>query len=247
MYGRTYRSKTSAYKKRKQNRKRATTTRRRTTMRKRPFRKNTPLMPSAEKKYFDYGLSSTNFAKYNDISTLSNGYSCTDFSVKCDQGLAVNARIGNKIFMTGAIFDYQFASMTSATNQIRYKWYLVRIPEGYDYPATDIVPPMFDANPFAVGTYDWHSLPDPETSSQFKIVAKGQGSLKADNISAQTSYSQGRKYLKLGFNCKFDNQTSGSPPITNQMRLILQADSGGVVQGTGITASVNLRVFYLDN
>lgn len=247
MYGRTYRSKTSAYKKRKQNRRRATTTRRRSTMRKRPFRKNTTLVPSAEKKYFDYGFNSINFAQYNDVSTLTNGYLVQEVSLKCDQGLAINARIGNKVFLTGGIMDIQLASMTSQTNQIKYKYFLVRIPDAYDYPTTDIVSTMFDANPFNTGIFDWHSNLDPETGSQFKIVAKGQGTLRADNIAAQTSRYQGRKYLKLGFPCKFDNQTTGSPPITNQLRLIFFADTGGIVQGTGITASVNFRMFYLDN
>jgi len=222
--------------------------RRKGAMRKRYVRKNTSLIPSAEKKYFDFGFTAINVAQYYDaVVSGSNGYTCQETSLKCDQGLAVNARIGNKVFLTGGILDLQIATMTSQTNAIKYKWYLVRIPDCYDYPAQDIVPPMFDANPFNTGIFDWHSNLDPETASQFKIVAKGQGTLKADNIASQTSRVQQRKYLKLGFPCKFDNQTTGSPPVTNQLRMVVFADTGGIVQGTGITVSTNFRLFYLDN
>lgn len=243
-----YRSKKSSYAKRKQTRRRAPLRRKRTGMRKRSYRKNTQVIASAEKKYFDYGVPGNNFAQYNDPAVSgSNGYHVSDQSLKCDQGLGVNARIGNKVFLTGAIMDLQFATQTSQTNAIKYKWFLVRIPDCYDYPPVDIVPAMFDTNPFNVNIFDWHSNRDPETGSQFKIVAKGQGTLRADSLAAQTSRAQIRRYLKLGFPCKFDNNVTGTPPITNQMRLIMFADTGGVSVGTGITGSVNLRVFYLDN
>lgn len=242
-----YKSKRSSYAKRKSTRRRTKVSRKRAGMRKKVYRKNTALVPSAEKKYFDYGITSQAFAQYNNFIAGTNGYSCTDQSIICNRGLGPNARIGNKVFMTGGILDIQMVAQPSVTNAIKYKWFVVRVPDSYDYPSVDIVTPMFDANPFTTGIFDWHSNLDPETASQFKIVAKGQGTLRPDSISGQTSRNQTRRYLKLGFPCKWDSDVLNAPPITNQLRLIMFADSGDNSTSTGILGSVNFRMFYLDN
>ena len=246
MYGRTYRSKTSAGKKRKQYRKRTTGNRKRTTMRKRYLTKNRPVAISAEKKYIEHGFTSQNFAKYNGAGS---GYYVTNSTPRPEQGLGIQGRIGQKIFCTGCIMDVEIFSQTNVTNAIKYKYYVVRLPDAYDLPVTDIVPDMFDPNPFITGIYDWHSNLDPEKTSQFKIITKGQGTLRPDSISGQTSRTQFRKYLKLGFELKFDSATTGVDAIKNQWRIILFADTGDrdTAVLTGMGCSMNFRTFYLDN
>lgn len=241
-----YKSKRSAYAKRKQTRRRTKVPRKRAGMRKKVYRKNTALIPSAEKKYFDHGFTNLPFAQYNGIL---NGYLVENITPLPVQGLGSNNRIGSKIFLTGAIMDIQFVSQANSTNQFRYRWYLVRIPDCYDFPATDIVPAMFDSDPFNAGIYNWHSNLDPEKQSQFKIVAQGQGSLRPDSLATQTSRVQSRKYLKLGFDLKWDTAVLLDQSIKNQLRMIVFADSGDSAGAslTGANVSVNLRSFYLDN
>ena len=244
MYGK-YRSKTSAGKKRKQYRKRSTGNRKRTGMRKRNYTKNRPVGLSAEKKYIEHGFTSQTFGLYN--GSPSNGYYVTQTTPRPIQGLGNNARIGQKIFCTGAIMDVEIYSQANVTNAIRYKYFVVRIPDAYDNPATDIVPAMFDPNPFLTSVYDWHSNLDPEKTSQFKIISKGQGMLKPDSIAGQTSRTQFRKYLKLGFELKWDDTTLASESVKNQWRVILFADTGDTSLTTGMACSMNFRTFYLDN
>jgi len=245
MYGR-YRSKTSVGKRRKQYRKRSNMPRKRTAYRKRTYRKNTPVTLSAEKKYIEHGFTSQNFAKYN-VSPAS-GYYVTNSTPRPEQGLGINGRIGQKIFVTGAIMDCEIYTQTNVTNAIKYKYYVVRLPDAYDLPVTDIVPDMFDVNPW-INVYDWHSNIDPEKTSQFKIITKGQGTLKPDSIAGQTSRTQFRKFLKLGFELKFDSATIGVDAIKNQWRIILFADTGDrdAASLTGMGCSMNFRTFFIDN
>lgn len=239
-----YKSKRSAYAKRKQTRRRAQVSRKRAGMRKKVYRKNTALVPSAEKKYFDHGFTNLPSAQYTGPLV---GYLVENVTPIPSQGLGQNNRIGQKIFATGCILDCRITTQSSVTNAIKYKYYLVRIPDCYDYPATDIVPSMFDSNPFNSGVFDWHSNLDPETQGQFKVMAKGQGTILPDSIAGQTGIVQFRKYLKLGFASKWDSLTLLSQPVSSQWRLILFTDTGDNSANTGVTASMNFRTFYLDN
>ena len=126
MYGRNYRSKASAGKKRKQYRKRTTTTRRRTAMRKNLYTRNKPVALSAEKKYIEHGITNQPFAQ---VSGILQGYFVINTTPNPQQGLGQNARIGQKIFCTGSIMDVQFTTQASTINAIKYRYYVVRIPD----------------------------------------------------------------------------------------------------------------------
>lgn len=243
-YGRPYRSKKSAGAKRKQYRKKSTSTRKRTGMRKTGYRKNTQLIPSAEKKYIEHGYTGEPFAQ---LDVISNAYEIANVTPNPLQNFTRSGRVGNKIFLTGGIMDLQLTTLATTSNAIKYKWFLVKIPSSFNFPAVDIVTQMFDPNPFLTGIYDWHSNLDPEERTNFRIVAKGQGTIKPDSIAGQTGIVQIRKYLKYGFPLKWDTNNPNEESVVNQMRLIFFADSGNLNLSSGITASANFRSFYLDN
>ena len=113
MYGKSYRSKKSAGAKRKQYRKRSQTTRRRAGMRKTGYRKNTQLVPSAEKKYIDHGYTGEPFAQFNNTS---NAYEVANVTPNPLQNFTRSGRIGNKIFLTGGIMDLQIQTQSNVVN-----------------------------------------------------------------------------------------------------------------------------------
>jgi hypothetical protein len=213
-------------------------------MKRKPFRKNVNPTVSIEKKVFDFSQGSLSFAQ--TIGSFS-GHNYSNPTPAIANGTAVNQRIGNKVMLTGARLDIEFTGQTSQNNAVKYRWYLIRMPQqGAAQMSGDPTDEFLDENPFATGIYDWHSSIDHERSQSFKVVATGTGRLAADQIAGQTSRAQLRKYLKLGHIVKYDNDIPGTV-VENQYRIIFLADSGDVTAATGLTAKYNIRWYYVDN
>lgn len=209
------------------------------------LRKNVKPSVSIEKKVFDFTQSSIAVAQTNTAGVSGHNYSNPTPTIA--NGTAVNECIGNKVMLTGARLDIEFTGQASHTNTLRYRWYLIRLPQqGSSQLSGDPTDEFLDQNPFATGIYDWHSPVDHERSQSFKIVATGTGKLIADQIAGQTARAQLRKYLKLGHILKYDNDVSRTP-VENSYRMIFLADSGDTTAASGMQVKYNMRWYYVDN
>lgn len=198
---------------------------------------------NVEKKY-------QNFSQINQPFGVVNGASDAFFSENITPVLTQNVtgsgRTGNSVKLTSVVFQLRVASQSSTSDAFKYKWYIVCKPDCGTATATATVATQcFDANPFN-GRFDYHVNRDPEQFRNYRILRQGKGTLQADQLSGQTALNQATIPIKLNHRLRYESDGT-TTPVTNNMYLIIFADSGDVAANTAALVSYACRFYYVDN
>lgn len=163
------------------------------------------------------------------------------------QGIAQGGRIGNKLKLISACLDLQIKGNLNCVNQFRYKWYVVCKPDSTatTTTASSATNNMFEVNTFT-GNVDYHSNRDAEFFKNYRIIAKGKGSLQQDQISGATAINQIKVPLKLSHHLTY-NADANVNTTTNNFYLMILGDSGTAAALDGGLVLYNVRWWYVDN
>ena len=195
---------------------------------------------NVEKKYIDGVITS------NDTPFSQANFYAVDVTPVLTQGITNNTRNGNSVKLVSGRFDFQIKADVLTSNEFRYRWVLVCVPDSQTVQSAGTVTQrMFDTNIFG-SYYDYHSQRDPEFMKSFKVVSSGSGKLTADSISGQAGINQFHQNLKLNHHLRYDSNAS-SIVTSNAMYLIVLGDSGSTLGTTGGLLSWSSRFWYVDN
>lgn len=183
------------------------------------------------------------FALNNGVAT---GAYVADITPSPAQGVTGSTRNGNSVKIVSACIDIQIKQDTLTANDFRYKWFIVVTPDVASAPsALSALSLFFEPNPFT-GFIDYHSNRDPEYFHAFRVIKRGTGMLKADQLASQTAYNQIKVPLKLKHHLKFNADIS-TTTTKNKFYMFIVADTGSVTATTGGLAYYNCRWYYTDN
>lgn len=209
---------------------------------------STAAIRSAVKGYIDKQVETKKKDKAEVPSPCGiNAPLCLDISPTITQGSGEGERLGLKMLITGSRFEMNVQTQVSATNAIKYKYYIINNPDAITLLTPAQVLSLFlDANTFVPGQRDYHSLRNPDNLQSLKIVAQGRGVLNADTLAlTQTAYSQISRNLKLNLLQKYASDGISST-LMNRLYLLIVTDSGDTTFSSGLTITSAMRYFFKD-
>lgn len=163
------------------------------------------------------------------------------------QGTGGSDRVGNSIKIVSAMFQARIQQQLNTTGPIKYRWFIFNRPDNtVDLSSQDMFDAVFDENPFS-GYRDYFANRDPEYFTQFKVIAKGSGNLKADTATGNQGFAHIKQPLKLSLHQKYDSSESVTT-TKNKLYLIVQCDTGDVGSASnGMLLQYDIKYYYVDN
>lgn len=194
---------------------------------------------------YTYPTNQASVARLNGTGNSGGFYTTIDPNVT--EGVTATQRNGDSYKLISACADMEFRQQDNCINEIRYKWYIVRVPQNSANESdVTLFNKFFITNPFT-GVRDFHSSRDPQYFSSFKIVKSGKGLLIQNSLTGEKSQNQIKIPLKLGFHQKFATDVSVTPTI-NSFKLFVVGDTGDKgVPLTGVYMNFTIKYFFTDN
>lgn len=209
--------------------------------------KNLQMMCKPEKKYQDVNQDEVQYLGQYAATVTDEGAFYAAINPSIVVGNGVSGRVGNKITLVSGYLQIQLRQMSSTINPVRYRYWVMNRKENTpsDIGSLSTFNDYFNTNPFS-GVRDYFCNPSMETMRSLKVVARGQGIVRADPANtgqAMTAFI--KRPLKLNLVQSYDNANA---TVTNQNKLYLfvQCDNGQIGTNTGLQMLYTCRFWYTD-
>lgn len=198
-------------------------------------------MVNAEKKTKETYLNGVGVAQLNNAA---DGIYCNTITPVISQGNGFDARSGRSIKLCGAYLRGKFTAQTNCVNKIKYNMMIVQVL-GKAQTTTEITAGMFNPDSLS-GIRDYFAPRNPDSFTDYKIIASRNYTLYPDTISGQTGIIDYMMPLKLNHHIRYSNNTNTIDE--GELFVIIRADSGDSGSAnTGAFWQMSIRFTYYDN
>lgn len=168
------------------------------------------------------------------------------------QGTASNQRVGDSIKIVRIDLNLKFAyntgtpATTSVFNQI-FNWYLVRYKKTPSTSGTTAFGISEFLNQDQNSQYTPCSFPNPDTGSNFQLMANGQCEVMLPTV--PTASAGANKIVSITHNSNFHQEYSGSAntTITDNMCFIVVTALNGINTGGASVVDIQSAMWFVDN
>lgn len=196
---------------------------------------------NAEKKVKETYLNGVGVGQVNGAL---DGIYCSSIVPTISQGSGFDTRNGRSIKLSGAYLRGKFVAQTNTVNKVRFNMMIVK-NVGKPQTTSEVVNGMFNVDALS-GIRDYFAPRNPDSFSDYRIIANRNYTLYPDSISGQTGIIDYTLPLKLNHHIRYSNNTSTIEE--GDMFVIIRADSGD--SGTGATGAfwqMSIRLTFYDN
>lgn len=198
-------------------------------------------MINAEKKTIDSYINGQGVAQLNNAV---DGIYVSSIVPTISQGAQYDQRNGRSIKLSGAHLRGKFVAQSNTINKVKYNMMIVRYV-GQPQTTTQIASGMFNNDPLT-GLKNIFASRNPDSFTDYRIIASKNYTLYPDSISGQTGIIDFTLPLKLKHHIRYSNNTNTIEE--GEMFVIVRADSGDSgTPATGAFFSMSIRITYYDN